>query len=214
MGPENLAYVIYTSGSTGKPKGVQVPHGALVNFLESMRREPGLTDRDVLLAVTTLSFDIAALELLLPLTVGGAVVLVSRSVAADGVELARALSESGATAMQGTPATWRLLLGSGWSGDGKLKALCGGEAFARDLGDELRSRCGSVWNLYGPTETTVWSSLARVEAGNGPIPIGRPIAQHPTVRPRRCPPTGPGRCDGRVVHWGIGFGAATGAVPA
>ncbi len=177
VGGENLAYVIYTSGSTGRPKGVEIPHGALVNFLESMSREPGLTERDVLLAVTTLSFDIAALELLLPLVCGARIVLVDRGVSSDGSELSRVLGESGATVMQATPATWRLLLGAGWSGDAGLKILCGGEAMARDLAEELLSRSGSLWNMYGPTETTVWSSLSRVESGSGAVPIGRPVAQ-------------------------------------
>ncbi len=177
VGGENLAYVIYTSGSTGRPKGVEIPHGALVNFLESMSREPGLTERDVLLAVTTLSFDIAALELLLPLVCGARIVLVDRGVSSDGSELSRVLGESGATVMQATPATWRLLLGAGWSGDAGLKILCGGEAMARDLAEELLSRSGSLWNMYGPTETTVWSSLSRVESGPGAVPIGRPVAQ-------------------------------------
>ncbi|MFQ5610897.1 MAG: amino acid adenylation domain-containing protein [Anaerolineae bacterium] len=175
-GPENLAYVIYTSGSTGKPKGVQIPHRAVVNFLHSMAAEPGLTADDILLAVTTLSFDIAVLELFLPLAVGGRVALVSRDVAADGSLLIEALSASGATVMQATPATWRLLLAAGWSGNEQLKMLCGGEALPRELADRLLGKGASLWNLYGPTETTIWSALYRVEAGQGPPPIGRPIA--------------------------------------
>ena len=103
----NLAYVIYTSGSTGKSKGVQIPHRAVVNFLTSMRREPGLVEQDVLLSVTTLSFDIAALEVFLPLSVGAHLALVSREVAADGARLSEQLANSGATVMQATPATWR-----------------------------------------------------------------------------------------------------------
>src|SRR5207245_2177387 len=119
----NLAYVLYTSGSTGRPKGVQIPHRAVVNFLDSMRQRPGLMEEDVLLAVTTLSFDIAALELLLPLTVGARVVVVSREVAGDGVQLAERLTRSGATVMQATPATWRLLRDAGWEGSPQLKIL-------------------------------------------------------------------------------------------
>jgi amino acid adenylation domain-containing protein len=176
VGPQNLVYLIYTSGSTGKPKGVEIPHRALVNFLESMRQKPGLTDRDILLSVTTLSFDIAGLELYLPLIVGGRVELVSREAAADGSRLSEQLSSSGATIMQATPASWRLLLESGWQGSEELKILCGGEALSRELADQLISRCSSLWNMYGPTETTVWSALYRVESGNGPVPIGRPIA--------------------------------------
>src|SRR5205814_6855929 len=131
--PENLAYVIYTSGSTGKPKGVQICHQSLVNFLVSMRSSPGLAPQDTLLAVTTISFDIAALELYLPLIVGACVVLVSRETAADGYKLRQTLERAAPTVMQATPATWRLLLEAGWEGSKDLKVLCGGEAMPRDL---------------------------------------------------------------------------------
>ena len=172
---EDLAYVIYTSGSTGRPKGVMIPHRAVVNFMESMRREPGLEENDIMLAVTTLSFDIAQLELWLPLCVGATVVIACREVAADGARLIKLLSASGATVMQATPATWRLLLEAGWSGDAKLKVLCGGEALSAGLATELLPRCGSLWNMYGPTETTIWSCISRVESGSA-ISLGRPIA--------------------------------------
>ncbi|HTR46284.1 MAG TPA: amino acid adenylation domain-containing protein [Verrucomicrobiae bacterium] len=174
--PDDLAYVIYTSGSTGRPKGVQIPHRAVVNFLASMRAEPGFTEDDVLLAVTTLSFDIAGLELFLPLTVGGRVVIASREAALDGAELARLMESSGATAMQATPASWRMLIDAGWEGDPDLTILCGGEALARDLADQLLPKCASLWNMYGPTETTIWSAVHRVTPGDGPVLIGRPIA--------------------------------------
>ena len=173
---DHLAYVIYTSGSTGTPKGVMVPHRALTNFLLTMAKQPGLTSQDVLLAVTTLSFDIAALELFLPLTVGARVEIAGRDVAADGPRLAQRLRTSGATVMQATPASWRLLLESGWAGNPELTVLCGGEAMTRDLADRLLGSCKALWNLYGPTETTVWSTAALVEAGAGPVPIGRPVA--------------------------------------
>lgn len=172
---DSLAYVIYTSGSTGKPKGVEVLHGNVVNFLQSMAAQPGLAARDVLLAVTTLSFDIAGLEMFLPLSRGAQVAIVDRETAMDGSALAKALIRTGATFMQATPITWRLLIETGWSGDGKLKALCGGEAMPPELAGELLSRCGSVWNMYGPTETTIWSTLLRVEQGRGLVAIGKPI---------------------------------------
>jgi amino acid adenylation domain-containing protein len=178
--PEDPAYVIYTSGSTGRPKGVVVPHRAVSNFLTSMRNEPGLVASDRLLAVTTLSFDIAVLELLLPLAVGAQVVLADRETASDGVALRALLENSRATVMQGTPSSWRLLIDAGWSGSPDFKALCGGEPMAPDLATSLLSRCGSLWNVYGPTETTVWSTCARIMAatdGQAPdIHIGRPIA--------------------------------------
>ncbi|HEX6291105.1 MAG TPA: amino acid adenylation domain-containing protein [Herpetosiphonaceae bacterium] len=174
--PDNLAYVIYTSGSTGQPKGVYVPHRAVVNFLHSMRRQPGLTERDTLLAVTTLSFDIAALEIFLPLIVGARVVLASREVATDGAQLAAAIDACGATVMQATPATWRMLLDAGWTGNSNLTILCGGEALPRELADQLASRSAALWNLYGPTETTIWSAAAQIAVGTGAVAIGPPIA--------------------------------------
>ena len=175
-GPEDLAYVIYTSGSTGRPKGVQIPHGAVVNFLEAMAREPGLSPHDTLLALTTLSFDIAGLEIFLPLAVGARLALVGRGTAADGAGLLRALAESGATVMQATPVSWRMLLDAGWEGDTRLKALCGGEALPPGVARDLLGRTASLWNVYGPTETTIWSTVHRVLPEEGPAPIGRPIS--------------------------------------
>jgi amino acid adenylation domain-containing protein len=173
---KNLAYTIYTSGSTGKPKGVQICHRSAVNFLNSMRHEPGLNADDCLLAVTTISFDIAVLELYLPLMIGARVVLATREVAADATQLAALLSQSGATVMQATPATWQMLLAEGWHGDRQLKILCGGEAMPRSLANQLLSSSAEVWNMYGPTETTVWSAVNRIEPGDAPIVIGRGIA--------------------------------------
>ncbi len=175
-GADTLAYLIYTSGSTGAPKGVEITHRALANCLASMRERPGITAGDTLLAVTTLCFDIAALEILLPLLVGARVVIASRHVAADGAELATLLDRSGATVMQATPTTWRLLLAAGWRGRPGLTALCGGEALERDFAEERLTRVGSLWNLYGPTETTIWSAVHEVGPGTGPVAIGRPIA--------------------------------------
>ena len=173
---DDLVYVIYTSGSTGKPKGVEVTHLAVVNLLAAMQQEPGFTAADVLLAVTTLSFDIAALELFLPLVTGGRVVLAEREVAADPRRLAELIRLSGCTVMQATPATWGALVEAGWLGSNKLKILCGGEALSRELADQLLSRGSSIWNMYGPTETTIWSVVHKVRPGVGPLPIGRPIA--------------------------------------
>lgn len=172
---DDLAYVIYTSGSTGKPKGVMVRHGGLTNFLSSMGREPGIDAEDVLLAVTTFCFDIAALELYLPLTRGARVVIADHQTAADARRLAALLTDSGATVMQATPATWSMLVHCGWAGSRSLKILCGGEALPRQLADALLSRCDQLWNLYGPTETTIWSTLGRVESADQSAMIGRPI---------------------------------------
>jgi amino acid adenylation domain-containing protein len=175
-GPRDVAYVIYTSGSTGKPKGVEVPHLAVVNFLSSMKAEPGLAASDVLLAVTTLSFDIAVLELQLPLTVGARVVIATRDQATDGAQLKALLELHRATVMQATPSTWRLLLAAGWTGGAPFKALVGGEAVPRELANELARRTASAWNMYGPTETTVWSTCARFESPVTRVLIGTPIA--------------------------------------
>jgi amino acid adenylation domain-containing protein len=172
---DDLAYVIFTSGSTGKPKGVQIPHRALTNFLESMRREPGLSADDVLLAVTTVSFDIAALELLLPLWVGGTVCLSLR--ANDPESLLAELARYRPSVMQATPATWKMLIASGWRGGAAMKILCGGEALDTELARSLVVRCDELWNMYGPTETTIWSAALKIEdAGMKSIPVGRPIA--------------------------------------
>ncbi|MCC5658371.1 amino acid adenylation domain-containing protein [Nostoc sp. XA010] len=173
---ENLAYVIYTSGSTGKPKGVQIPHGALSNFLQAMRKTPGLTEQDTLLAVTTISFDIAALELFLPIIVGGRLVIASREIASDAMQLSAKISDSKATVIQATPATWQLLMAANWQGNHSLKILCGGEALPRQLANQLVDKCGSVWNMYGPTETTIWSSACLVKTDSNTVPISHPIA--------------------------------------
>jgi amino acid adenylation domain-containing protein len=175
--PENLAYVIYTSGSTGKPKGVQLEHRSVVNFLYSMRLEPGLSGNDTLLAVTTLSFDIAGLEIFLPLAVGAKLVVAPRQATYDGHLLKQLLAQSGVTVMQATPTTWRLLFECGWTGDPNLKVLIGGEAVAVELARRLAAVCGPVWNMYGPTETTIWSSLYRITGRDQRnVPIGTPIA--------------------------------------
>ena len=174
-GDDAVAYVIYTSGSTGRPKGVQVPQRAMVNFLASMQAVPGLREDDRLLAVTTLSFDIAVLELFAPLLAGGTVVIATQAECIDGTALRRRLEQEGITVMQATPATWRLMLEAGWDGSPGFRALCGGEALPPDLAEALFARCDEVWNLYGPTETTVWSTCWRVAAREQGIAIGRPI---------------------------------------
>ncbi|MDQ2871268.1 MAG: amino acid adenylation domain-containing protein [Acidobacteriota bacterium] len=175
LAPDNTAYVLYTSGSTGKPKGVEVCHRSVVNFLVSMQRRPGFSENDVLVAITTISFDIAGLELFLPLVSGGCVVLANDRTARDGVALSKLIEESAATVVQATPATWQMLLSSGWTGSPRLKALCGGDSLTGELARSIRSRTASLWNMYGPTETTIWSCIDEVTADPDPITIGRPI---------------------------------------
>jgi amino acid adenylation domain-containing protein/thioester reductase-like protein len=173
---EDLAYVIFTSGSTGKPKGVEVTHRALGNFLLSMRSRPGCTASDRLLALTTISFDIAVLELFLPLICGATVIIAQANENVDGDALLALMKRHQVTMLQATPTTWQLLLQSGWQGQPSLsKILCGGEAMPRSLADRLLSCGETVWNMYGPTETTVWSSTCQISAG-GDIAIGTPIA--------------------------------------
>ncbi|KPC80753.1 amino acid adenylation domain-containing protein [Streptomyces sp. NRRL S-4] len=172
--PDTPAYVIYTSGSTGLPKGVQVGHRALVNFLWTMARRPGFGSADSLLALTTVCFDIAVLELYLPLVRGGTVEILSAAEAADGVALRERVERSAPTVLQATPTTWQMLLAAGWNGDPALRALCGGEPLPAELAGRLAPRVGALYNMYGPTETTIWSTVDRVLPGEAAT-IGRPI---------------------------------------
>lgn len=173
---QDLAYILYTSGSTGQPKGVEIPHRALVNFLCSMRQEPGCSAQDVMVSVTTLSFDIAGLEMYVPLLVGARVELVSRAIAMDGWKLRTLCEAVQPTIMQATPVTWRMLVEAGWSGSDRLMVLCGGESLPPDLAAALLDRSAALWNMYGPTETTIWSTIQRIDRADQEITIGRPIA--------------------------------------
>ncbi|MEV0323086.1 amino acid adenylation domain-containing protein [Streptomyces sp. NPDC050658] len=173
--PDRRAYVVYTSGSTGRPKGVVVGHRALTNLLCAMATSPGCAAGDRLLAVTTVCFDIAGLELLLPLVTGASVVIAPAETAADGFALRELLERTHPTIMQATPATWRMLLTAGWVGGPGLRVLCGGEALPPDLARSLVARAGELWNMYGPTETTIWSAVANVGTGEA-VTLGRPIA--------------------------------------
>lgn len=175
--PGHLAYVIYTSGSTGRPKGVEVTRGGLANLLAAMAEQPGFGRADALLAVTTVSFDIAALELLLPLTQGGRVSLATSEEARDGEALLAKLQRCGATMIQATPMSWRMLLDAGFRSWPGFRMLCGGEALPRELALRLMEGGGDLWNMFGPTETTIWSSLDRVDPADETITIGRPIAR-------------------------------------
>lgn len=171
----DLAYIMYTSGSTGQPKGVMVEHAALVNLLWSIRDQPGINREDVLLSVTPISFDIAALELFLPLLVGAKVVIAGREMIANPIMMVDAVDQYEVTMMQATPVSWQIMIESGWKGTPGLKALCGGDVLTRKLADQLLDRVECLWNMYGPTETTIWSSGSRVEKGDAAITIGQPI---------------------------------------
>lgn len=178
--PSQLAYILFTSGSTGRPKGVEIPRAALANFLQSFAHEPGLAPPDRVLAITTTTFDIAGLELFLPLYAGATTVIADRETARDPSRLRLFVEQSGITLMQATPATWRLLLEAGWSGHPGLRMLCGGEAMSLALARRLMTGGGELWNVYGPTETTVWSTLALIQPGVEKISIGHPL-DHTTV---------------------------------
>ncbi|WP_169518313.1 non-ribosomal peptide synthetase/type I polyketide synthase [Solimonas variicoloris] len=172
----DLAYVIYTSGSTGTPKGVEITHRSVVNFLTSMARMPGLHEDDRLFATTTIAFDIAALELFLPLSVGACTIVADADDLADGFQMLARLRAARANVMQATPSGWRLLLEAGFESAPGFRMLCGGEPLTRELADRLLAGGGRLWNLYGPTETTIWSSCTEVLADGAPISVGKPIA--------------------------------------
>jgi amino acid adenylation domain-containing protein len=174
--PGDVAYVIYTSGSTGRPKGVRVPHRSVVNLLASVAREPGMTAADTVLSVTTLSFDIAVSEVVLPLTVGARIVVADASETVDGDRLRALIERERVTFIDATPSTWRLLLDAGWPGGPGIRAICTGEPLPPELGRALLPKVSELWNGYGPTETTVWSTFHHVTSADGPLPIGHPIA--------------------------------------
>jgi amino acid adenylation domain-containing protein len=171
----DLAYILYTSGSTGNPKGVQIEHHNLVNFLLSMQKKPGIKSDESLLAITTISFDIAGLELYLPLISGAELVLADTESAKDGRVLLDIVESQNITMMQATPSTWRMMIEAGWQKKLPVKILCGGEALPKDLVEKLLARGSSLWNMYGPTETTIWSAVKQITVNEEAITIGRPI---------------------------------------
>ncbi|MFE9423849.1 amino acid adenylation domain-containing protein [Kitasatospora sp. NPDC006697] len=173
--PDHPAYVLYTSGSTGRPKGVVVTHAGLANFLAAMAEQVPLGPDDRLLAVTTAAFDIAALELFLPLLAGARVVLADERTVRDPAALAALARTSGATVLQATPSLWQELLETDPDAVRGLRKLVGGEALPVSLAGRLADGDGAALNLYGPTETTVWSTCAVVTPA-GPVSIGRPVA--------------------------------------
>jgi non-ribosomal peptide synthetase component F len=171
---DQLAYIIYTSGSTGKPKGVMIQHHSVVNLLTSIIKEVDFKPASSFLSVTTFSFDIAYLEFFVPLVSGGKLIVVSRKVATDGYKLRDSIAHYSPTHVQGTPATWQLLLDSKWKNKEGIKILIGGEAVPEVIKDQL-TQSGSVFNLYGPTETTIWSAIKQL-APSEKVLIGKPLA--------------------------------------
>jgi amino acid adenylation domain-containing protein len=176
MAPDDLAYVLYTSGSTGKPKGVEVCHHSLANVIAALAEELQLRPGEVLLAHTSLGFDVSNLELYLPLISGGSVYLADTGRVGDGIKLMQALADSGASTMLGTPTLWRLLLDAGWEGKADFRAISGGEILPLELAKTLCARTAAFWNHYGPTETTICATTVRIDATTEKITIGRPLA--------------------------------------
>lgn len=176
--PDAIAYTIFTSGSTGRPKGVSVTHANLTNLVRAIAARPGVHEGDRLLAVTTPSFDIAALELLVPPSVGATVVVAAADAVVDGARLAEMIADESISLMQATPTTWRLLVDSGWAGAPQLRILCGGEPLPVELARALLPRCAALHNVYGPTETTIWSTIARLDEAalqGDVVPLGEPL---------------------------------------
>jgi len=205
VSPDSIAYIIYTSGSTGKPKGVRITHRSVVNFLNSMQQKPGIQSSDVVLASTTISFDISVLEIFLPLISGAASAIISQDIMDDPLKLIRIIDEIKPTIIQGTPAMWRMLISAGWKGSDKLKVLCGGEALTVDLCRDLLPQVKELWNMYGPTEATVWSTLCKITESNAPITIGKPISNVKTyILDNNFKPVPPG-VKGALYIGGIGL---------
>jgi amino acid adenylation domain-containing protein len=177
--PLKPVYILYTSGSTGKPKGVPIKQHSVVNLVNSYSKMINATKEDILFAVTTISFDIAEVELYLPLFSGAKIVIGSQETAMNMELLMQAIDESNATIFQATPVTFKMLIRSSWPGKKDLKIISGGEAFSKELASELLTRCKDVWNVYGPTETTIWSTSKKVSesdlTGDGYVAIGRPV---------------------------------------
>lgn len=198
------AYVMYTSGSTGRPKGVEIEHRNVVNFLRAMASRPGFAEGDAILAITTVSFDISVLELLLPLVGGGRLVLADRATSRDAERLGRMLLDPAITIAQATPTTWRMLVEGGWPGRAGLKILCGGEPLPADLAAALLTRCDALWNMYGPTETTVWSTVHPVTDTDRPPPIGTPVDNTSVYVLDHCLRPMPAGIPGELVIGGAG----------
>ena len=176
LSPEDLAYIIYTSGSTGIPKGVRIHHRALLNLICSMWRRPGVNQSDRTLAVAPISFDIATMDMFLPICSGGTLVIADRKDAVDPYRLAQLIKDHDITCMQATPATWRMMINSGWTGKRNLKMISGGEALPRELANDLLERAGELWNCYGPTETAIYSGVIQILPESGIVPVGPPLA--------------------------------------
>jgi amino acid adenylation domain-containing protein len=172
---DSLAYVIYTSGSTGKPKGVEVTHGGLANTVQAVGQDLKLTQDDIVLAWSTIAFDVAGLEIYLPLAFGARLYLVEKEMVKNGGVRMEQVRSSAATVMLGTPTMYRLLLEEGWQGDPRMQLVVGGEVLPLSLGTRLATMCRGVWNQYGPSETAICATRAKIDVNVEKITIGRPL---------------------------------------
>jgi len=172
---ESIAYILYTSGSTGEPKGVAVKHSGLLNLLQSVKDSPGISENDVMLASTTISFDIAELEIFLPLISGATMVMADAETVKDGRSLLDIAKSELITIMQGTPFMWHTMLEAGWTEALPITIFCGGEAMPKELAEKLLTRCKILWNMYGPTETTIYSIIKKISPKDEVITIGKPV---------------------------------------
>lgn len=173
---QDIAYILYTSGTTGRPKGALIRHHSVANVLFSVAREPGLTDADKTIALATIAFDLAVVEIYTPLLVGAELLLIDPATARNGEALAEVLSDKTITFIQTTPATLRLLLEAGWRGHDKLRLISCAEALPMDLAQTLLKLCRELWNYYGPTETTIYATGKQIFATDERITIGHAIA--------------------------------------
>jgi amino acid adenylation domain-containing protein len=171
----NLAYILYTSGSTGLPKGVQIEHRNLYNLLLSVQKMPGLTHKDKLLAVTTISFDISITELFLPLITGAQLVLTDSATSKDGGALLDIIRHDNITFIQATPVTYKIMMEAGWDECIDMKVTSTGEPLPKDLALKLLPRCTALYNMYGPTETTIFSTGKQIKPEEEQITIGKPV---------------------------------------
>ncbi|MEI6274794.1 MAG: amino acid adenylation domain-containing protein, partial [Prolixibacteraceae bacterium] len=177
--PDKPLYIIYTSGSTGKPKGVPIKQNSVVNLVNSMNKLLRITSEDILLSVTTITFDIAVMDIFGPFLKGAKIVIASQETMADMELLIRKFTTSKATVFEATPVTYRMLVLNSWPGNPNIRLVCGGEALSKELVRELQARSKEIWNVYAPTETTIFSVVKKLSkedsAGDGYVPLGRPI---------------------------------------
>ena len=179
--PESLAYVIFTSGSTGEPKGVAVPHSALANHAQAMRKTLNLDSDDRMLQFANVGFDVAAEEIFPTLLAGGCVVLCPDPPAPE--DLTNSLNAGAVTVVNLPSSYWqawsaRLDPAKPFPVPSLRLSIVGSESV--DAG-ALATWCGwtgvPVLNAYGLTETAITSLVYAVEKdfSGSVVPVGLPI---------------------------------------